>query len=417
MRLLKGLFLVGAFLLPIVGLAQQTEDIYVFGFAQTIYNSKDVEAVAYPYPADNPVNGIPFVFNSNFESNTFAAHQINLFFRKPISDDVTFFLNFEASGSFSTNNQSGNFQIPEGWLFYEYSDALKLKVGLLLPRFNNLNEIKNRLPLFPYIIRPAVYEGLFSGIIKLEDYVPQQAFVQLTGEKFITDDLIADYAFYIGNSEASYNSKLGPGEGSITTSEGAALFRGESLTKKLSYGTRLGIKNITQDFKLGVSGTYDHDNRNELDQRSISRFEGIYIPVYGDVPRYRLGADLQFTYRNFDFESEYIGVFHDYTKIRKIPQYRNASLDKQSFYANLTYRLSEKYFMFGGYGTVKDQSFEFMVPDSPDKAGLVYSALGGGYKFLDSVVLKAQYTSLGFGDNPYTELNVNLLTAGVSVIF
>jgi hypothetical protein len=397
--------------------AQNTDDIYVFGFAQTIFNNKNIESVAYPYPEGNPVNGIPFVFESNFKSNTFAAHQINLFFRKTISDDVTFFLNFEATGTFSTNNRSGNFEIPEAWISYAHSDAFNLKLGLLLPRFNNLNEIKNRLPLFPYIIRPPVYEGLFSGIIQLEDYVPQQAFIQFSGDLFITDNILADYAVYVGNAESSYNSQLGPGEGSITTEEGGALFRGESLSKKLLVGGRIGIKNFARDFKFGISSTFDHDNRNELDQRSISRFDGIFIPAYGDVPRYRLGADLSFRIRNLDFESEYIGVFHDYSDIRNIPQYRNASLNKMSFYANLTYNINEKVFLFGGYGEVRDNSFEFMVPDSPDKAGLINKAGGLGYRFLDSVVLKAQYTNLKFGENPYTDLKVQFLTAGVSVIF
>lgn len=113
------------------------------------------------------------------------------------------FVNLEFQASYSSRIGSGEFNLQEGWLNYEFSDALNLKLGLLLPVFNNLNEIQNRLPLFPYIIRPAVYEVLVASQFELEDYVPERAFVQMAGTLPLRD-LRFEYAFHLGNSETSF---------------------------------------------------------------------------------------------------------------------------------------------------------------------------------------------------------------------
>lgn len=397
--------------------AQQSDDLYIFGFSQTLFSNKLVDAAAFPYPADNPTNGVPLEFNTRSEANSFSLHQLNLFFRKPISERTTFFLNLEATGSYSTQNQSGNFQIPEGWLSYNHSEKLTLKMGLLIPRFNNLNEIKNRLPLFPYLIRPTIYEALFNGVFISEDYLPERAYFQMSGDLPLYNKYLFDYAFYVGNSESSYSSNNQPGEGSLDDEEAATIYKGENLTTQLSYGARLGLKNIFQSFKIGLSATYDHDNRNETAETSFSRLPDLVMPAFGDVSRYRIGTDLSFSYKKFTFEGEYIGVFHNHSEIHKTPQYRNADLNKYFYYGVLTYNFSEKMYSFIGHNKFADNSYEFLLAKSADKAGITYDTIGGGWRPMENVVFKFQYSLAEVGENPHADAIIRLITAGVSVIF
>lgn len=178
------------------------DDLYIFGFSQIIFNHRQLDSNIYPNTL------FPAGYSISSKTSTFALHQVNLFFQKSINNKTTFFLNFEASGSYSSRLPSGEFEIPEGWISFKLNENLLLKTGLLLPKFNNLTEIKNRLPLFPYIIRPIVYETLFSNIFKPEDYKPQNAYVQLSGSNNVFKNYIFDYAFYIGNAENSFYRRL-----------------------------------------------------------------------------------------------------------------------------------------------------------------------------------------------------------------
>ncbi len=413
----KVIALILALFLPVISNAQDSNDLYIFGFSQTLFNNKTIKSKAFPFPADNPINGIPFISEQEYRSNTFALHQVNLFFRKPINEKTTFFLNIEATGSYSSQLNSGNFQIPEGWVSYQHSEKLLIKAGLLVPRFNNLNEIKNRLPLLPYLIRPTIYEALFYGIVDEEDYLPQSAYLQISGSMPLTGNYFFDYSAHLGNSEASYASKINPGEGDVDLKEGATIYKGESLTKKLAFGGRIGLKNVDETVKFGISGTRDHDDRNEVSEGSITRFPGIVLPAFGDVTRYRLGADLSFTYSKFNFEAELIEIFHNHNQLRKTPQYRNANLNKTFYYVNLTYNFTDKIYAFAGYNEFRDKSFSFILPQSPDENGVKYFSSGGGWKILDSLVFKGQVSRVFLGENPHVDVSVLFLSVGVSVIF
>ncbi len=282
-------------------------DLYIFGFSQVILNNR------YVFSETLPSVNVPTGFRTKSYANSFSLHQVNLFFQKPINDKTTFFLNLEASGSYSSKTPSGAFEIPEGWISFKLKDNLELKTGLLLPKFNNLNEIKNRLPLMPYIVRPAMYEALMSNIVKPEDYRPENAYIQLYGYKRMNHSLIFDYAFYIGNAENSFLSSI-PAGTLGEEEESTALYQGENLNTQLLFGGRFGIENNYRTFKLGASFTIDEDNKTKI-ERSIFRLPELTTPVLGEVPRYRLGLDFSFTYKRFVFESEYMGVFHDHSKI------------------------------------------------------------------------------------------------------
>jgi len=384
-------------------------DLYIFGFSQVLLNSKSIEFEIFPG------NGIPSPLKMNSKANSFALHQVNLFFQKAINDQTTFFLNIEASGSYSSKTPSGNLEIPEGWISFKLNDHLELKTGLLLPRFNNLTEINNRLPLLPYLIRPLMYESLLSNLVSSEDYRPKNAYIQLTGIRDITTNYSFDYAFYIGNAEDSFLSSVQAGDVE-DTEEAATLYLGENLNTALLYGSRFGIENTYQTFKVGISLTYDEENRKKP-INSFFRLPALTTPIMGEIPRYRVGLDFSFSIRNFSFESEYMGVFHDHRKVREIPAFRNANLNKKFYYTNLTYTFENDLYVFGFFSRNRDQTYEFVAPGSPSNAGLSALSGGGGWRINDVTVLKIQYLTSLARQNNYLDYSIRFLTIGISTIF
>ena len=401
-------------LLPNTGSAQDSDDLYIFGFSQTIFNYKNVHS----FTKSGDITGVPVDFTANFESNTFALHQLDLFFRKPINEKTVFFLNLSATGSYSSALNFGNLQIPEGWVSYQITPNIIGKVGLMAPTFNNLNEIKNRLPLLPYLIRPLIYEALFYGIFSEQDYLPQSAYLQVSGTKLLTRNTIFDFAFNMGNSEYSYASQIEPGTGPISVGqESATIYNGENLTTLLSFGGRVGLRSVIDTYKLGVSFTRDYDNRNEITNYSVGRFPNVNLPVFGDVPRYRIGVDLSWNWDKLSFESEYIRVLHDHSEIHETPQYQNVNMNKTFYYGLLNYDFNNKHYAFVGFTHLKDNAVEFLMPNSPDASGFSHLSLGTGWKPFDDIVLKLQYSKAFLADNPYSEAEIDMITAGLSVIF
>jgi len=99
------------------------------------------------------------------KQNSFSLQQLNLFFQKDLGTNWTTFVNFEFLNNFSSGRQWGSANLEEAWVKYRADMRFNLKLGLLVPIFNNLHEIKNRTPLLPYIIRPLAYETSFSEFI------------------------------------------------------------------------------------------------------------------------------------------------------------------------------------------------------------------------------------------------------------
>lgn len=403
------LILLLGFLCTIKSFAQDEDELYVFGFAQVLFNAKTMDFTV------NESTLIPFEFEQSFESNSFSLHQVNLFFQKSINERSLFFLSLEASGSYSTKTPSGNFEIPEGWINYRFSELLELKAGLLLPKFNNLTEIKNRLPLFPYLIRPLMYEGLLSSLVYVEDYKPQSAYFQISGSKKIRPSHSLEYALYVGNAENSFLSKQI--DDSFTVNENsAALYRGENLNTALLFGGRIGVIQNLQNFKAGVSFTYDKDNKTK-EENSMFRLPGLTTPVLGEIDRYRLGFDLSFNVADFSFEGEYMGAFHDHSAIRKTPAYSKANLNKFFLYSGLTYHISEQFYAFGYYSLSKDYSYEFIHANTPSAGGINIYSVGGGWKPFENTSIKLQYLKSDIGANDYLEYSITMISLGVSTIF
>lgn len=393
----------------------QFGDLYIYGFSQAIYNDKFINYEIKPQPQ----LGIPSNIVNKFETASFAQHQTNLFIQKPISEKMTYFMNLEFTGTYSTQFQSGNLNLQEAWVNYRFNEHLEAKVGVLLTTFNNLNEISNRLPLFPYLIRPPIYEELFRTLFNHEDYRPQHSFLQLSGAYNLNETLLLDYSAHLGNNESSYWSTIEPGEGATTDESSGTLWKGENLTTRLAYGFRIGLRDIYENFKIGVSATRDDDNKQEITTNSLSRLPWQTLPILGDVPRYRIGYDFSFRWKKVQFETEGIYVFHDYTDIYKTPVYKavNLNIDKLFFYENITYNWTDTFYQYSMFSMQFDNSFNHLQSDAPDGQGLFAFSNGFGYRPFDSIGFKAQYLYGFVGQNKHIDIEIHFITLGMSVIF
>ncbi|MFH0735369.1 MAG: hypothetical protein V1773_11290 [bacterium] len=289
----------------------QSSDLQIFGYFQGYYNYFSDFSVNLPM---NPMlnSGKPVKQFSTNAKSSFLSQQLNLFFKKDFSGELgefTTFVNLELTSNYSSDNLWGAFNLEEAWLKYNSSDAFNVKFGTLIPTFNNLNEIKNRTPLLPYMFRPLVYETYVADIIALEDFIPEQAFMQVYGKLNLSENLDFHYSAFIGNAEKSY----------VAQKTSGIVLPGQDTSKFKTVGGRIGLKYNT--IKMGISGTFDRDNQNKIFNQSIlnkPNYSGTYLaPLSGDLPRIRLGADLSFSVADFVFESEFIAVKYNISDDQK----------------------------------------------------------------------------------------------------
>lgn len=357
---------------------QVLEDVRVFGYFQSHFSHVDGDAILIP-------ENIP----TTDQRNTFNQQQLNLLFAKDLTDGFSAFANVELTNSFSSKDGWGSVKLEEAWVRYNHSSALNVKAGLQIPTFNNLNEIKNRTPLLPYIIRPSVYEAGFDDVLPTRVFVPQQAFVQVYGAIPLGGARF-DYSVYAGNQDAF-----------ITDTTRVTAVTGTDTTQALMVGGRLGVRK--RGLKLGLSGTVDEDNLS---------FLGL-----GAIPRFRLGADLSFTFKRFFFEGELIAIRYNPTDLQQTflnllaqnTRLLGDNLNKFFYYALLGYNITDKWFVYAYRDYMEDQVIAAL------RGGFDALAVGGGYKPVDPVVIKAQ--------GIYAETNKkdlykgNFLLLGVSVLF
>ncbi len=249
-----------------------------------------------------------------------------------------------------------------------------MKLGLLIPIFNNLNEIKNRTPLLPYIIRPLAYETSFSEFIPIEVLTPVQAFAQVYGF-FPAGEAKVDYAVYIGNSP------------NISNDPSISHQTGIDTTSTFLLGGRLGWR--YGELKLGLSATYDKDNSAEVlaPELNIPRTE------LSAIPKTRFGGDLSYNFADFSFESEFIKVSLE----KDIPKLER-NLD--FYYATLGYNFTEALFIYGSYWFIDSHA---VIPTLPNERkeeddDVKVATIGASYNMMDRVTLKAQFARVKLDD-------------------
>jgi hypothetical protein len=333
----------------------------------------------------------------DFDQNTFVLQQLNLFFQKDFSEEWTAFVNFEILNSFSSQRRWGGLNLEEAWIKYRSSRQFNLKLGLQIPIFNNFNEIKNRTPLIPYIIRPLVYETAFRENIQVDEYAPQSAYAQAYG--FIpSHEWKFDYAFYAGNT-ANISREIDADRS------------GTDTTSSVLVGGRIGLR--YKELKVGISGTRD----------IINYFSGFYDTLFTnvsqnkfkEVPRFRFGVDFSYNYENFSFEGEYIQVNYNF-------EVSNFKFDRYFYYATLGYYISDPLFAFVSYWVTEEYYPPYTIHNNTKSEELEITVpnIGMAYNITDKIKTKLHYAYVGAhsgNQNIYQDRFFHFLSTAISVVF
>ncbi len=337
---------------------------------------------------------------------SFNLQQLNLFLQRDINRSWRAFINFEILNTFSSSRRWGSFNIEEAWVRYRLDKRFSLKLGLHIPTFNHLTEIKNRTPILPYVIRPLVYETSFSEFIAVEEFTPARAFAQVYG--FLPlKEMKLDYAFYLGNSPNISNlDEINPDTGRQS---------GQDTSETFLFGGRIGLRR--GELKVGLSATLDYVNYF----RALKGFLPDQGVRFSEIPRVRLGGDLALYLGRFSLEAEFITVTYD-------DDFPEVSLNKRFYYATLGYQFSEPLFVFISYW-LTEQDFPITVPGEGETSRLEtvkndvrVPNIGLAYNLNDRITMKAQFAPVEIEnktDIPFfpQKFNFNHYSMAVSVFF
>ena len=330
-------------------------------------------------------------------ANSSSVQQLNLIFQKTFSREWLAFINFELLNNFSSSRRWGSFDLDEAWVRYRADQRLTLKAGLHVPIFNHLNEIKNRTPLLPYVIRPLIYEESFSEFVNVEEFIPERAFFQANGS-FPLQNAKLDYAAYLGNSP-NINSQFD------NQRTGIARQTGVDTTTTVLVGGRIGLR--MDELKVGISSTRESDNflRTfvEPPEGGASLLQGLSEENIRGVPKTRIGGDLSFRYRKFSLESEVIAVLYNIdvpTELGLLPDGSEPHIDinRLFYYGTLGYEVDERLFLYGSYWFTQETS-EIQVPVQVADEDLTIKVFSVGARYsvlqdedgFDRITMKAQY--------------------------
>jgi hypothetical protein len=345
-------------------------------------------------------------FEDRHQQNSFSLQQLNFFIQKDLGRNWTALVNFEFLNNFSSSHQWGAANLEEAWLRYRLNEKFSIKLGLQIPTFNNLNEINNRTPILPYIIRPLVYETSFGEFFPVEEFIPARAFSQIYG--FLPlGQLKLDYAAYVGNSPNISNGAIGS-EASRNEQTGI------DTTTTFLVGGRVGIR--YGELKLGLSAT--HERRNDF--VSYADTIGRQPSELKETPAIRFGGDLSYGFGDFWFESEFIKVDIN----SEIPE---LGLGLEFYYATLGYYWTERLFIYGSYWITQSKiTILFTDEDYKEEEEILVPNFGVAYNFTDRIRMKAQYARVRSDDTirkspPHMvdkqEDNFSVYAVAVSVFF
>jgi hypothetical protein len=375
-RLIVALLVVACAIPAVVHAQGGESDLRVYGYLQASF---------YEQTRDD---------NSDRNSNTFTVQQLNLLLQKDLSRRWSAFVDLLFTNSYSSFRNAGSFGIEQAWVRYRRDHYLNVKLGLMLPKFNYLNEIRHKMPVLPYIIRPLVYETSFQEDVRIEEYVPQQAYVQAYGYAPAGDFKI-DYAGYVGNS-SNINRDSDFGQTGLDT------------TNALLIGGRVGVRHAS--FQIGLSATHDKvDYLSGVEPDTLTpqlQFDGI--------SRVRLGVDLRFEYRNLSFESEFISVTYD----DDFPEF---DVDKMFYYGTLGYLFADQLFAYVSYWELEEHLAARRQANGFLTAKLTARITGGGvaYHFNERITFKGSGTRVNqeFSIPDAAARDFNFYALAVSVLF
>ncbi|MAT38903.1 MAG: hypothetical protein CL946_04795 [Ectothiorhodospiraceae bacterium] len=391
--------------------AQDLGEWEIFGSLQSFIFHQESEA-EYETNEMGIAHFAKSTLSNSEERATFAMQQMDIFINKPINDQFNAFIDLEFQVNYNSDQNWGAFSVQEAWLNYAHSTAFNVKFGLQYPPFNHLNEIKNRLAILPYLFRPMVYERLLVSRFYNEDYIPEQAFLQVYGALPLGDALYFDWAAYMGNAEGSYLSKSEGREIYNITDEDFEFLGGTDPTdfKRKLYGGRIGVRSVDEHFKAGVSFTHDYNDIRDTTKIPFDFFirSRDKQSLLGEAPRVRLGGDLLYRYGKLYFEGEYIKVLpYDYPPADKVGF--NYELD--FFSLALFYDLFEDLTIYSSYSRSRHtfvDNHEFRVYNT-----------GISYRVNNTISLKTQWLTYEEESTPWfgkEETTIYFTFVGCSVL-
>lgn len=354
--------------------AQGTQDgLRVFGFFQSQFQARDGD-------------------DEDF-STSFSTQQLNLFLQRPITPRWFAFVNFEAVNSYSSRHGWGSFGLEEAWVRYSFLRQHNIKIGQFIPVYNGFNEVKNRMPVFPYIVRPLVYESSYDDFLALEEYWPARGYLQASGWFARGADKL-EYAVYLGNSP-NINS-----DPSWQT--------GIDTTDAMLVGGRLGLRR--GDVALGLSYTRERVDIGSIDNTFVQHNRQAATDMgwkgHSRLLRQRRGFDLSWNTRRFFLDAE--GTEVDYSGL-KLPRPRDGtggppglggeivdadedllealhpSLDKQFVYATLGMRPTEQTSVYATLWIIEEDLFMDGL-----KIVIRVPSVGASWHLNDRITFKAQ---------------------------
>jgi hypothetical protein len=347
--------------------ADDEAPLHVFGFFQNYVSHQD-------YP------GAP-------ATNTFSLQQFNLMMQRQVGRSWSAYANLEAVNSYSSARSWGSFSLDEAWVRYTASRHLQVKTGLLVPAFNAFNEIKNRMPLFPYIVRPLVYESSFAEFMALDEYWPGRAYLQVSG-LLPRGRLKVEYAVYAGNSP-NVNGDAEVGQTGIDTT-GVPLVGGR-LGGRFG-GLRVGLSATRESVELAsIENSFMHEGR--------AAAAGWGLGAAPRLTRWRRGLDFSLASDRCFAEGELIDVGYTHLPaFAPLPAPPEVSPEVAAAARSLETRLGKRFFyVTGGYRPREPlvtyvsywQVNEDLLIGGYRTSLRVFSA-GGAYHVNDRVAVKAQ---------------------------
>ncbi len=332
-------------------------------------------------------------FRDQLDKKTFSVQQLNLFLQRDLSENWSAFVDFELLNNYSSGKSWGDISLNEVWVKYYLSKRFNLKIGLQVPPFNHLNEISNKTPLLPYIIRPLAYETSFNEFLNLEDFIPRRAFFQMYGFLPIEDTKF-DYAFYLGNSPNISTKATRAGQSGIDT------------TNIFLVGGRVGLR--YEDVKVGFSATYDEI----VDLKNIDAHFQV-ISGLKNIPRVRIGTDILMDFKKVNFSAEYIKVLYNAKNL--------IDMDKQFFYVTLGYRITDElYSYFCLHSTQENYDIELAdYAGYSTKVSITIPNFGLVYDINDRIKLKGQFARVDVDvkNSPTDSFLSYYYSAAISVFF
>ncbi len=353
--------------------AQSDEPLEIFGYFQPTYTYNRQKI-------------------SEVNSGTFVVQQLNLFMQRDLSPGWLGLINIEFINSYSSSRRWGSLGLEEAWIRYRKNAKLNVKLGLHIPTFNHLNEIKNKTPLLPFITRPLAYETALSEVLPLEDLAPSQAYVSVYGTK-PAKAFRLDYAVYLGNS---------PNIVAIEESDVGSI-SGEDTSDTFMVGSRLGFRWKT--LKIGTSFTLDYVNKL---QPFAARF-GVPVADLTEIPRTRIGSDWTWDWKKFYSESEATEVsYHD------LPSGIGYNLDFQ--YSLLGYDISDRWSIYTMTSLIGIEEEEHGTESKVEIWGW---SPGFVFRPFYHISVKGQYHWIRVKDRTTDESSEEFIrfSGGVSIIF